>query len=351
MSEERGLSIKSALKGLTPRSAEQLEAVFLPMIEKLREFDQAYETIANKDVTISVTGEAKRLRLDIRKIRTEAKKAHKEQKAGILLAGKAVDGVYNILLAAVTPKEDALKDIEDHFINIEKEAIRIKQEEREDLLDECGYNYNGVELGSMSDDAFELMHKGAKIAQQEYEAEQDRIERESEINDIYHDRREKLLVLSDYCDPNLLRKDSTEEEYLSLFQDANKKRIMREEKEREDDISRRRLEKEKELSDKITQKKIEDEKLRSAQKQKEADKLIQEEKNKTFLLEKKIKEQEEKALSEKLAKQGLCDSEKLLGVMKSITEVGKTLQSEGAKIPLRKCIEILREARTVLSND
>ena len=76
--------------------------------------------------------EAKRMRLDLRTIRTNADKKRAALKSDALLYGKALDGTYNILEAAIKPLEAHLQNLEDTAaLYIEREKARVLNERME----------------------------------------------------------------------------------------------------------------------------------------------------------------------------------------------------------------------------
>ncbi len=125
------------LKVIESSKAEQIKAVFVPMAEMLLEFEDRFSEVINeseKEITKDVCGKAKVLRIAIGKVRIVAEKARKEQKEEYLRAGKAIDGVSNILKWAVIEKENRLSDIEKHFENLEKKRLEVLQSERVELI-------------------------------------------------------------------------------------------------------------------------------------------------------------------------------------------------------------------------
>lgn len=103
------------LAAIEKSKAEEIRATFEPMAKMLSEFEEAYKEIlseAEEGITIEVMAKAKRLRLDIGKIRIETGKIKDKKKEYIKLEDKAIMGVHNILVWAVTEKEDKLKGIE-----------------------------------------------------------------------------------------------------------------------------------------------------------------------------------------------------------------------------------------------
>ena len=171
------------LDSIEPSRAEQIKTIFAPMTEMLEGFELAYSEVcdaASLEITEAVTAKAKRLRLDIAKVRISAEKIRKEQKEEYLRAGKAVDGVSNILKWAVEEKEQKLKDIEDYFANLELTRKRELQASRTEILSAYLQDAEGRNLASMEDDVWEA-YIGAKKKEHEdriaaeLQAEQERV--------------------------------------------------------------------------------------------------------------------------------------------------------------------------------
>ena len=104
-----------------------------------------------------VTKKARRVRLEIAKIRTSAEKERKRQKAEHVLVGKAIDGVNNILKMAISKKEEKLKDIENHFENMEKERLEKLQSDRAEKLSTYVDNAEDMKLSEMDDDVWDII--------------------------------------------------------------------------------------------------------------------------------------------------------------------------------------------------
>jgi hypothetical protein len=73
--------------------------------------------------------EAREMRLTLRGIRVAGEKKHKELKSDYLLAGRAIDGVKNILLASIEP-------LERHLAEQEQYAERLLEQQRQALIAE-----------------------------------------------------------------------------------------------------------------------------------------------------------------------------------------------------------------------
>lgn len=174
------------LNSVEKSKAEQIKATFEPMAKMLSNFENAYNEVlqeARKEITHDVTAKAKRLRIDIGRVRIETEKLRKEQKEEYLRAGKAIDGVSNILKWAVTDKENKLKEIENHFeIQEQKrlEALQLARAEKLALYVEDAHERN---LAKFEDDEFEALLAIKKKEQEdriaaEKKAEEERIAKE-----------------------------------------------------------------------------------------------------------------------------------------------------------------------------
>ena len=219
--------IKDQLKGLEPSRAEQIEKTFTPMVEMLKGFEAAYnEVIALDQEDPDTAKRAKRLRLDIAKVRTGAEAHRKELKADVVLAGKAIDGTVNILKFAVKEKEDALKALETYAERKEAERVAALESERIAILSEYETEGAGLNLGTMAAEVWEAFLSGIKAkyeakkkAEREAEAERARIE---EAARVYRERKEKILPFIDYVPLEGLTHETTAEEFAAMLSTGEK---------------------------------------------------------------------------------------------------------------------------------
>lgn len=277
------LVLTSELEGLEASKAQQIEAVFAPMVKMLKEFEGAYDDIVAQEITEDLCKKAKRLRLDIAKIRTSADKERKAQKAEYLRAGNAIQGVYNILKFAVEEKEGKLKDIENHFENLEKERIAELQIERAEELEQYEVEVIPENLGAMADDVWNNFITGTKVnyenqKEAERKAEEERLEKER-VKDLHDKRVYQCSRLIDYIE-NFESVDfgnMSDKDYDTLVKVAKSKR---EAYEKEQERIR-----------------LENEKLKAEQEKAEAERKKQEEENKKKLeAERKAAEEEKKKI-------------------------------------------------------
>ena len=178
------------LKLVEPSKAKKIKALFEPMTKMLEGFEQAYNEVileAEQGIDEALMSKAKRLRLDIGKIRIEADKARKAEKEEYLRAGKAIDGANNILKWAVVDRENKLKEIEEHFEILEKEAKAKLQAQRVELLSKYVDDAEERDLSLMDNDVWNA-YLGAKKR-----AYEDRIkaEKEAELARIEAEKKER----------------------------------------------------------------------------------------------------------------------------------------------------------------
>jgi hypothetical protein len=166
--------------------AVKIKATFEPMVAMLEQFEDQYNEIlteSQKEITGELTQKAKSLRIGIGKVRIETDKLRRAEKEEYLRAGKAIDGVSNILKWAVVEKENKLKEIEDYFEIQEQKRLEALQTERAELLSPFVEDAHERKLAEMEPDVWDAYLSAKK---KEYEdrieaerkAEQERIERE-----------------------------------------------------------------------------------------------------------------------------------------------------------------------------
>lgn len=189
---------------LSENKAQQLESLFIPMLDMLKPMEEDFNEIikdSENGIDEDITARAKRLRLDIGKVRIETEKKRKAEKAESLRLGKAIDGIANVVKYAVSSKEDKLKEIETHLERIEAERVLAVGGKRKELIYDYIEDKESIDidaLAKMDEDVFEaylsakktafetaLAEENARIeaeiqAQREREAEEARIREENE---------------------------------------------------------------------------------------------------------------------------------------------------------------------------
>lgn len=223
------------LESIEKSKADQIRATFAPMVQMLKSFEKAFSEIikeSEKEITNEITSKAKRLRLDIGKVRIKAEKLRIDQKAEYLRAGQAIDGVNNILKWAVVEKENRLKEIEDYFEIQERARLEKLQNERAEKLSLYVEDAYDRALSILADDEFDAL---LTVKKQQYndriaaekKAEEDRIAKEK----AEAEERERIRIENER-----LKKEAEERE--------KKAEIERKKREAEDRIRKEKEEKE-----------------------------------------------------------------------------------------------------------
>ncbi|MCP4392769.1 MAG: hypothetical protein GY804_00600 [Alphaproteobacteria bacterium] len=323
------LVISTELAGLDKTKAEQIEAVFAPMVNGLKSFEKAFDVVVSQEITKETCKTAKRLRLDIAKIRVSADKTRKIQKEEYIRGGNAVQGVYNILKFAVADKEEKLKEIETHFERLEEEKKKTLQAERELKLTAYDFDGSAVNLGAMTDDVWTNFLSGTKL---NYEAVKE-AEQKAEA-----DRLAKIEA--DRVEQERIRKEN---EALKKEREAAEKKRIALEKENDDRLAKERAEAERKAE--IERKKVEAEKAKQEailKKEREAAEKIRKE-----LAEKEAKEKAEKEAKAEAEKKALeaGDSEKLETLLSNFDLLrGGKLKSEVAQTAIKQAYAIITDA-------
>lgn len=173
--------------GIEEIKASQIENSFMPKIKERELLDNAFNEILTKELTPELAVEAKRLRNQYVKIRTGIAEIHKVEKQFFLAAGRFCDAIKNRLTLPVEQKEERLFEIEDYFNKIERERIAKIKSDREELLSSYVDNPDSYKSELLSDEAFDNLLTGLKLAfehklEKEKEAERIRLEEEREEN-------------------------------------------------------------------------------------------------------------------------------------------------------------------------
>lgn len=174
-------TFNEVLGSVEQSKAQQIKKVFQPMTDMLEGFEKKYAEVMAMEISPETCKAAKRLRLDIGKVRIESEKLRKTEKSYFVAAGKAIDGVNNILKFAVIERENSLKEVELYYENLEKKAKEDRLKKREAKLLELDENINlpGFLL-DMEDDEFNSYLEGQKstIEKRLKQEEEERLERE-----------------------------------------------------------------------------------------------------------------------------------------------------------------------------
>lgn len=280
------------LQVIEKSKAEQIKATFEPMAEMLAEFEERYNklmAIPLEEITVDLTKEYKRLRLDVGRVRIDTGKAKDKAKEYLKLEDKAIMGIHNILVWAVKEKEDNLKERENYFEIQEQKRIEALQLERAEKLAPYVEDAHERDLAKFADDEFEALLSMKKKEQE------DRIaaEKKAEEERIAKEKAEAEEIKRIAAENEKLKKEAAERERLAKIEAEKKEKAEQERKAKEEAERKIREEKERkeraEYEAKIKAEREAREKLESELKAKEE-------------VERKAKEEEEARLQAELNK-------------------------------------------------
>jgi len=136
---------------------------FLPNIDATKALNEKFQEVVAKEINEETVKEAKTLRLQYVKLRTGTAVIHKTEKIAFLNGGRFVDSCKAAQLLNGEPCEIKLKEIEDHFETMRKEAVKKLQVEREAYLIEFGVEVFPSLLGEMEQAVWDNYINGVKL--------------------------------------------------------------------------------------------------------------------------------------------------------------------------------------------
>lgn len=149
--------------GLDEQNVQEIEKAFLPKIAEREGYAEIYGQIITKELTVATCAEASELRKKLVKVRTGIAEIHKTQKAFFLSAGRFVDAWKNKETIVIEQMEENLSQIENHFINIEKEKAAALKSERIAVLSEVCDNPELYQVELMTEQAFLSLVEGQRL--------------------------------------------------------------------------------------------------------------------------------------------------------------------------------------------
>jgi len=310
--------------------AEQIKATFEPMAKMLSEFEEKFNEIiknSEKEVTKEITIKAKRLRIDIGKVRIETDKIRKDQKDEYLRAGKAIDGVANILKWAVTDKENKLKEIEDYFEIQEKKRLELLQIERVEKLQKYVEDAHERDLSSMDTDVFDIYLAGKK---KEFEdkieakkkAEKERIKNEK-LDKLENSRKIEIAPYNQFIKESYDLRSMNESDYNDLLSFLNQCKIKHDEEQEKIRLENEKLKEEAEKQ----AKQLEEERKEAIKKQKAIEEQAKKERKEAIKKQKAIEEQAKKE-REEIEHKNKIEDEKQAELLRKQKEEAEKLQAE-----------------------
>lgn len=186
--------------GLEATQAAQVEAVFLPMIEKMTELETEFNEVLSLPIEPTTCKKAKELRLKFVKLRTGTAEIHKGAKAFYLAGSRFVDAWKNAQVFASQGKETALERIEKHFEILEAERKEKLRVERIAALSAVCETPDMYPVQDMGEPAFKQLLDGLTLAKQQREeaerkAEEERVAKEkAEAEELERIRLENISL-------------------------------------------------------------------------------------------------------------------------------------------------------------
>lgn len=179
---------------LQPATAQSLQASFAPIFSQAR-------SVIEKSRGITVTDASQKLemkmaracRLELKAIRVAGDKLRKELKDESLRVGRAIDGFNSILVHIVESEEKRLQAQEDFVEQQEAQRKATLKAEREKILAGIQVDPNLYQLGEMSEETFQQLVEGTKLARAA-EAERRRKEEADRIAKEQADAEERERI-------------------------------------------------------------------------------------------------------------------------------------------------------------
>lgn len=209
------------------KSALELTKDLTQVIKERSVLEAQYAEAVKTEITPENIEVFRKLRLKIRDNRTKGIEPwHRTNKDYFLRGGQFIDAIKRMQVAINERMEDNLKEMEDHFVNLEKERISELHESRVAILNEYDYDTSSGQFGELSEDLFQAMVNLAKD-QQEKRKEEERLleekrkEEERKAAEIAM-RKDKLLPYGMFLDPGVAIESISEVEFNAYLERLEK---------------------------------------------------------------------------------------------------------------------------------
>ena len=168
---------------LSEQAGKNLMTAFQPYFAEAQPLIEQAKGIKVADATcVSEMKKAREVRLALKRVRTDAEKTRKAMKEDSLRAGRAIDGMNNILLLAIEPVEKVLEE-QEKFAERAEAARKAKLgQERADQHRALGSNpAQYIGLADMGEEQWRACLHGAKTAKEEREKAEAEAARQREV--------------------------------------------------------------------------------------------------------------------------------------------------------------------------
>lgn len=163
--------------GIEIAKAQTIEQSFATIKAETNLLLEQYVIIINEEITPEVVNRAGDLRKKLMKCRTGVADIHKSEKAFTLAYGKFLDAIKNRETAIIEDPEEKLRELENHYINLEKIAKEQRTIARLERVSKFKTGVQASQVADLEDETFEMLLAGfEKKYQQEIDAELLRLE-------------------------------------------------------------------------------------------------------------------------------------------------------------------------------
>lgn len=283
--------------------AETIASAFTPKLVEREAYAQQYAELITQELSPELSKKASELRKKLVKVRTGIAEIHKTEKAFYLAGGRFVDALKNKYILSVEQMEEKLEEIENYYINIEKQRIEALRLERLAQLLPLGYVEDSrINLGDID----ETIYNSIKLGLETKRAEEEKAAKEAEelrLAELAKDKaeNERRLLIAPYAQFDTSNSDlrnMTDEVFTALLtslQTAKKEYEAEQAKIREEN---ERLRKEAESAE-----------LQAKQEREASEKKLAEERAKAEAERKAIEEKARKEAQEAAEKQAKLEAE------------------------------------------
>ena len=163
--EVSALVVQTEQYRLEPETQQSLLQLFTPMFTRAEEWKKRAESIVVTDASqVREMKMAREARLALRDIRIEVEHERKRLKEDSLRKGKAIDGIANVVKYLIEPIEKHLEE-QEKFVEVQEEKRRVvRLQERTAKMSSFGIDLTAYDLKNMSDESFDRLYEGTRLA-------------------------------------------------------------------------------------------------------------------------------------------------------------------------------------------
>lgn len=280
--------------GLDVNKALEHAFKFVSPMKEINELSKSLSILNKENPSLVDVKTARTNRLALVKVRSRAKEIKEELKENILTEGKLIDKLFNTVIDTAQLSESEYDAIEKHAENLEKERKESLRKERTGSLSGLTENTAMYPLGEMSEEAFNELLSGLKMAKEAAEqamikAEEERIAKEkAEAEERERIRLENIKLKAEAEENERLAAIERKKQADALAKIEAERKAEQEKARKEKEVQELKLKKEREENERLAN---------ELKDKKEAEEMaIKQAKEKADKDEKERKEAEKKAL-------------------------------------------------------